>query len=59
MAARGPPGGERGRAMLDPDAAAIEEGFEDGVSGPDSGPEVKGEEDRGAACRQKTCQTRV
>lgn len=49
MAARGPPGGERGRAMLEPVEAAFAEGFEEGVSGPDSGPEVKGEAGRGAA----------
>ncbi len=49
MAARGPPGGERGRAMLEPVETAFEAGFEEGVSGPDSGPEVKGEAGRGAA----------
>jgi hypothetical protein len=50
MAARGPPGGARGPAILDPDAAAPEDGFEDGVSAPDSGPDVNGEAGRGEAC---------
>ena len=50
MAARGPPGGARGPAILDPDTTAFEDGFEDGVSRPDSGPEVNGEADRGEAC---------
>jgi len=46
MAERGPPGGEPARAMEDepPDLAA------DGVeSGPDSGPEVRGEDGRAEA----------
>jgi hypothetical protein len=50
IAARGPPGGDSGRAMLDPVVAALEEGFDDGVSGPDSGPDVKGEGGLGEAC---------
>lgn len=56
MAARGPPGGESGRAILEPEAAAFDEGFEDGVSGPDSGPEVRGEAGRGAAYTGDTYQ---
>ena len=40
--------------MLDPVDAAFEEGFKDGVSGPDSGPEVKGEAGRGEACERDT-----
>jgi hypothetical protein len=39
--------------MLDPLATALEEGLEDGVSGPDSGPEVKGEAGRADACRKE------
>jgi hypothetical protein len=39
--------------MLDPLAAAFEEGLEDGVSGPDSGPEVKGEAGRADAYRRE------
>jgi hypothetical protein len=50
MAARGPPGGARGPAILDSDAAVLEDGFEDGASGPDSGPEVNGEAGRGDGC---------
>lgn len=54
IAARGPPGGESGREMLEPvDAPALEEaGLEEDVSGPDSGPEVRGEEGRGEACEE-------
>lgn len=49
MADLGPPGGEGARAIEEevPDlAAGVEE------SGPDSGPDVKGEEGRGEACRR-------
>lgn len=41
--------------MLDPVEAVLEEGFEEGASGPDSGPEVKGEEGRADDCRPKHC----
>ena len=41
IAARGPPGGDRGRA-IEPEVCA-DEGLEDGVSGPDSGPDVGGD----------------
>lgn len=44
MAERGPPGGEPARAIEEPLDLVAE------VSGPDSGPEVKGEEGRGEAC---------
>ena len=43
MAARGPPGGELARATEVEPAL----GFEAEDSGPDSGPEVKGEDGRG------------
>ncbi len=46
MALRGPPGGELARAMLEV-VAAFPEGAEE--SGPDSGPDVRGEDGRGAA----------
>jgi hypothetical protein len=59
MAARGPPGSERGRATLDPDDAAFEDGFEDGASGPDSGPEVKGEGGRGEAWNSSLLDSRL
>lgn len=45
--------------MLDPVDAAFEEGFEDGVSGPDSGPEVKGDAGRGEACKQSLVSLRL
>ena len=47
MADRGPPGGEPARAIEEVDLPAPE-GVEE--SGPDSGPEVSGDEGRGEAC---------
>ena len=54
IAERGPPGGELARAMLDV-VVALPEGVEE--SGPDSGPEVKGEDGRGEAfgCSVSDC----
>ena len=46
IALRGPPGGELARAMLEV-VVALPEGVEE--SGPDSGPDVKGEDGRGEA----------
>ena len=47
MADFGPPGGEFARAMLDD---VVEDCLEAEPSGPDSGPEVSGDEGLGAAC---------
>jgi hypothetical protein len=46
MAERGPPGGEPARAIEEEPLAFCAEGVE---SGPDSGPEVMGEDGLGAA----------
>lgn len=46
IAARGPPGGELARATAEPEAVL---GLDVDDSGPDSGPEVNGEEGRGEA----------
>lgn len=52
MAERGPPGGEPALAIEEPlDLTA--DGVE--LSGPDSGPEVRGEAGRGDACKSASC----
>ena len=50
IAARGPPGGEFARAMAEEEEVA---GLDAEDSGPDSGPDVKGEDGRGEACRRR------
>jgi hypothetical protein len=49
---RGPPGGvgEEGRFKEDPDAPAAAPELGDLESGPDSAPEVRGDDARGEAC---------
>jgi len=51
MADRGPPGGEPARAMEDDPLDLAAEGVE---SGPESGPEVRGEEGLGEAMAAQT-----
>lgn len=51
MAERGPPGGEPARAMEDDPLDLAAEGVE---SGPESGPEVKGDEGLGEAMAART-----